>query len=95
MISEVITSTIVTGGIGLTAIMLSRWQCLFDIDSRCKLKNFRFGFSGSPLQSQEQKVSCNTIHVNSDAVDKTRPSRTHITIDTESPPPSKPASTTS
>ena len=95
MINETIIATIATGSIGLSAIILSRCQCLFDIDSRCRLKNFRFGFSGSPLQTQEQNVSCNTIHVNSDAVDKTRPSRTHITIDTETPPPSKPASTTS
>ena len=44
VLSESAVATLITGSVGIVAVLISTFKCLVQCDGCCKIKSFEFGF---------------------------------------------------
>ena len=63
ILSESVTATLITGSVGLVAVLVSRFKCLVQCDGCCSLRSFKFGFLDNSLVDEHnvefKKISAN------------------------------------
>ena len=49
VLSEGLAATIITGSVGIVAVLISKFKCIVQCDGCCKIKVFKFGFLDNSL----------------------------------------------
>ncbi len=63
VLSESLAATLITGGVGIVAVLVSKFKCLVQCDGCCSLRSFKFGFLDNSLVDEHnvefKKISAN------------------------------------
>ena len=63
VLSESATATLITGCVGIVAVLISKFKCIVQCDSCCSLRSFKFGFLDNSLVDEHnvefKKISAN------------------------------------
>ena len=49
VLSESAIATIITGSVGILAVLISKFKCLVQCDGCCSVRSFKFGFLDNSL----------------------------------------------
>ena len=63
VLSESLTATLITGCVGIVAVLVSKFKCLVQFDGCCSIRSFKFGFLDNSLVDEHnvefKKISAN------------------------------------
>ena len=63
MLSEGLTATLVTGGVGLLGVLVSRFKCIVQMDGCCTCRSCKFGLLDNSIVD-DHEVVMKTISLN-------------------------------
>ena len=63
MLSEGLTATLVTGGVGLLGVLVSRFKCIVQMDGCCSCRSCKFGLLDTSIVDDHQ-VTLKTASLN-------------------------------
>ena len=63
VLSESAIATLITGSVGIVAVLISKFKCIVQCDGCCKIKVFKFGFLDNSLVD-ERNVEFKKITAN-------------------------------
>ena len=79
-LSETLLATIVTGGVGILGIIVSRFKCVTQCDGCCNIKSCKFGLLDNSIVD-DHEVVMKTINVN--GADLAYKSKNFVNIDSD------------
>ena len=63
VLSESLTATLITGCVGIVAVLVSKFKCIVQCDGCCSVRSFKFGFLDNSLVDEHnvefKKISAN------------------------------------
>ena len=63
MLSEGLTATLVTGGVGLLGVLVSRFKCIVQMDGCCSCRSCKFGLLDTSIVD-DNEVTLKTASLN-------------------------------
>ena len=79
-LSESLLATLITGGVGICGILVSRFKCMTQFDGCCSLKGCKIGLTDASIVD-ENEVSVKTVTIN--GVDLAYRSKNFVQIDSD------------
>ncbi len=92
MFSEGLLATMVTGGVGLLGVLVSRFKCIVQMDGCCSCRSCKWGLLDASIVD-DQEVTLKTANIN--GTDVLYRSKNFIQIDSDDEDATMPSSSSS
>ena len=79
-LSEGLLATIVTGGVGIVGVIVSRFKCIVQMDGCCSCRSCKFGLLDNSIVD-DHEVTMKTISVN--GTDLVYKSKNFVVVDSD------------
>ncbi len=79
-LSEGLLATIVTGGVGIVGVIVSRFKCIVQMDGCCSCRSCKFGLLDNSIVD-DHEVTMKTISVN--GTDMVYKSKNFVVVDSD------------